>query len=126
MVKSIHGFNFSPPIHFDIDSTIYFYALVCLLDYMRGTSKRTLPPKIGNDRKRPSPSCRDKGRGGVDEGALCLSSLGYDPFASQNPDESHCHEDKHKAPTLPHLSLVGFLNAVGAGVERMKGGEWSG
>jgi hypothetical protein len=24
---------------------------------------------------------------------------------------------------LPRLSLVGFLNAVGAGVERMKGGD---
>src|SRR5689334_20990074 len=31
-------------------------------------------------------SCRDKGRGGVDEGALCLSWLGdADPFASHNP-----------------------------------------
>jgi hypothetical protein len=37
----------------------------------------------------------------VDEGALCLSSLGYDPFASRNPDETSYDEDKHKAHTLP-------------------------
>ena len=47
--------------------------------------------------------CRDKGRGWVDEGALCLSSSECDPSASRNPDESHCHEDKHKAPT--HLRV---------------------
>src|SRR5215469_101119 len=28
------------------------------------------------------PSCRDRGKGGVDVGALCLSSSGCDPFAS--------------------------------------------
>src|SRR5229473_3001799 len=36
-------------------------------------------------------SCRDKGRGGVDEGALCLSWLGCDLFAPRS------HQDKHKA-----------------------------
>src|SRR5258708_37309751 len=30
-------------------------------------------------------SCRDKGRGGVDEGALCLSWLGCDLFAPRSP-----------------------------------------
>ncbi len=39
----------------------------------------------GNDRKCPPASCRDKGRGGVDEGAWCLSSLGCDLFAPRNP-----------------------------------------
>jgi hypothetical protein len=33
----------------------------------------------------------------VDEGALCLSSLGYNHHARRNPDESHSHENKHKA-----------------------------
>src|SRR5229473_3599418 len=42
-------------------------------------------------------SCRDKGRSGVDEGALCLSSWGGDRLASGNPDHSSCHQDKHKA-----------------------------
>ncbi len=46
-------------------------------------------------------TCRDKGWGGVDEGALCLSSLRYDHAVLRNPDESRCDEDKHKAPTLP-------------------------
>src|SRR5258708_30487873 len=48
-------------------------------------------------------SCRDKGRGGVDEGAWCLSSWGGDRLASPNPDHSSCHQDKHKAPTLLHV-----------------------
>jgi len=39
----------------------------------------------------------------VDAGALCLSSSGYDHSASQNPCESHCEEDKHKAPTPLHI-----------------------
>src|SRR5712692_1384975 len=41
-------------------------------------------------------SCRDKGRSGVDEGALCLSSWGGDRVASRN-------QDKHKAPTRLHV-----------------------
>src|SRR5713226_6226595 len=48
-------------------------------------------------------SCRDKGRSGVDEGALCLSSWGGDRVASRNPDHSSCHQDKHKAPTRLHV-----------------------
>jgi len=47
--------------------------------------------------------CRDKEEGWVDERALCLSSFGYHPSASPNPDESCCNEDKHKAPTLPRI-----------------------
>src|SRR5713101_2787314 len=57
----------------------------------------------GNNRKCPPASCRDKGRGGVDEGALCLSWLGCDLGALRNPKGSRCHQDKHKAPTLPHI-----------------------
>jgi len=48
-------------------------------------------------------SCRDKGRSGVDEGALCLSWWGCDRLASGNPDHSSCHQDKHKAPSLLHV-----------------------
>jgi len=39
----------------------------------------------------------------VDEGALCLPSLGCDHLASPNPNESKSHQDKHKASTLPHI-----------------------
>src|SRR6266446_5879427 len=59
-----------------------------------------VPTESGN--VRPA-SCRDKGRGGVDEGAWCLSSLGCDHLASRNPNESKSHQDKHQAPTLPHI-----------------------
>ena len=52
---------------------------------------------------RLSASCRDKGRGGVDEGALCLSWSECDHLASRNPNASKSEEDKHKAPTLPHI-----------------------
>jgi len=52
---------------------------------------------------RVAPCCRDRGRGWADEGALCLSSDGYDMFASGNPDDSYSHEDRHKAPALPNI-----------------------
>jgi len=39
----------------------------------------------------------------VDEGALCLSSSECDHLASRNPNESKSDQDKHKAPTLPHI-----------------------
>ncbi len=68
-------------------------------------------------------SCRDKGRGRVYEGALCLSWWEGDHQASRNSGESCCHQDKHKAPTHPRirpLSLqddgvhfVSFPNLVG-------------
>ena len=50
-------------------------------------------------------SCRDNGRGRADEGALCLSSLGFDDPLGHHvtPTELRCHEDKHKAPTHPHI-----------------------
>src|SRR6266851_8437590 len=60
-----------------------------------------LPTESG--KVRPA-SCRDKGRSGGDEGALCLSSWwGGDRVASRNPDHASCHQDKHKAPTLLHI-----------------------
>jgi len=36
-------------------------------------------------------------------GALCLSSVGYDPRASPTPDESSGQQDKHKAPSHPRI-----------------------
>jgi len=62
---------------------------------------------------RVAPFCRDKGLGGVDEGALCLSSLGCDLFASRNPDESCCYEDKHKAPTRLRVRPLSLQDAGG-------------
>ena len=54
--------------------------------------------------ERPA-SCRDKGWGGVDEGALCLSwwrvpHLAGDP---QYLTAAWGEQDKHKAPTHPHV-----------------------
>src|SRR5581483_11881349 len=48
-------------------------------------------------------SCRDKGRGRVDVGVLCLSSSSIRNSAGHpvTPAESLCHKDKHKAPTPP-------------------------
>src|SRR5581483_6478823 len=47
--------------------------------------------------------CRDKGRGWVDVGAWCLSSLGCDHCASRNSNGIVCHQDKHKAPALSRI-----------------------
>ncbi len=48
--------------------------------------------------------CRDKGRGRVDEGALCLSGAGWSgQVRDGTPAEARCHQDKHKASTLPHI-----------------------
>jgi len=44
-------------------------------------------------------SCRDKGRGGVDEG-LVLVLVGV---LHEVPTGSRCHQDKHQAPTLLHI-----------------------
>src|SRR5216683_7851190 len=63
--------------------------------------------------KRRKPSCRDKGRSGVDEGALCLSWWGCDRLASRNPDHSSCQQDKHKAPTLLHVHPLSLQDAGG-------------
>src|SRR5712691_5551376 len=59
-----------------------------------------------------------QGRGWVDERALCLSSsnarnsLGH----HQNPEESPCHEDKHKAPSRPRIRPLSLQDAGDAGV----------
>src|SRR5579859_165723 len=55
-------------------------------------------------------SCRDRGKGGVDVGALCLSSCEGDPSALQNPTESYGNEDRHKAPALPHVRPLSLQN----------------
>ena len=78
-------------------------------------------------------SCRDKGRGGVDERALCLSSLGCDHLASRNPNESNSHQDRHKAPTLLHptpcpystLAHVYYLDTYGVLRRKWKGPLWN-
>src|SRR5216683_5965910 len=44
--------------------------------------------------------------------ALCLSSLGCDHLASRNPTGSRCHEDKHKAPTLPHIRPLSLQDPI--------------
>src|SRR5216683_2800532 len=51
-------------------------------------------------------SCRDKGRGGVDEGAWCLSWLGCDLVAPRS------HQDKHQAPTLPHIRPLSLQDPI--------------
>src|SRR5216684_1890399 len=54
-----------------------------------------------------SGSCRDKGRGGVDEGALCLSSLGCDLFAPRSPHWSALPPGQAQGPhPAPHPPLV--------------------
>src|SRR5581483_10799115 len=62
----------------------------------------------------PHASCRDKGRGRVDVGALCLSSWDSHPPTGHHviPTESRCEKDKHKAPSHPRihpLSLQGVI-----------------
>ena len=63
------------------------------------------------------PSCRDKGLGvGVlDEGALCLSSWVCDHLMGYHhtPGKSRCDEDKHKAPTLPHIRPLSLQDGGG-------------
>jgi len=59
------------------------------------------------------PSCRDKGWGSADEGALCLSWWEGDPSASRNPGESSRNEDKHKAPALPHIRPLSLQDGGG-------------
>src|SRR5579883_2159512 len=52
--------------------------------------------------------CRDRGWNRVDQGALCLSPLPTDPFASPNPNLSSGGPDRHKALSLqlsPSLPL---------------------
>src|SRR5579859_252443 len=56
--------------------------------------------------------CRDKGRCGMDEGALCLSpSCGGDLLASQHTTTNRiATRDKHKAPTLPSVHPLSLQN----------------
>src|SRR5579863_8626779 len=48
---------------------------------------------------RRASSCRDRGRGWADAGALCLSSCGYDPSAS--PDAGRMHRIATRTSTRP-------------------------
>ncbi len=64
-------------------------------------------------------SSRDNGRGRVDvgvldEGALCLSGVGWTGNAYRGtPTESHANEDKHKAPTAPRIGPLSLQNGGG-------------
>src|SRR5690348_11105836 len=55
-------------------------------------------------------SCRDREKGGADAGALCLSSSGCDSSVSHKPAESDGEEDRHKAPTHPHIHPLSLQN----------------
>jgi hypothetical protein len=46
----------------------------------------------------------------VDAGALCLSALQAEPFASPEPDASWDEADKHKAPTHPLIHPLSLLH----------------
>ncbi len=64
-------------------------------------------------------SCRDNGMMGGDDGALCLSGEGWSGNAChETPTETHCHEDKHKAPTLPHIHPLSLQSARKASVSK--------
>src|SRR5216683_6828338 len=55
-------------------------------------------------------SCRDKGRGGVDEGAWCLSWLGCDLFAPRSPQWIALPPGQAQGPhPAPHPPLVPTL-----------------
>src|SRR5581483_5134588 len=64
-----------------------------------------LPVENEKETKRPPQFCRDKGRGRVEEGALCLSSSDSRHRARHHkiPTEASCHQDKHKAPAHPRI-----------------------
>src|SRR6266446_4369462 len=63
-----------------------------------------VPTESGN--VRPA-SCRDKGRGGVDEGAWCLSWLGCDLVAPRSPHWSALPPGQAPGPhPAPHPPLV--------------------
>jgi hypothetical protein len=52
-----------------------------------------------------------------EEGALCLSSSssGHSVRHQVIPNESACHEDKHKAPTRPHIHPLSLQDTGDAG-----------
>ncbi len=71
------------------------------------------------------PTCRDRGKGRVDEGALCLSSSPPDSLVSGNPRKSDGEQDRHKAPTHPPihpLSLQDEGDPITAAAQRLAQG----
>ena len=48
----------------------------------------------------------------MDEGAWCLSSSGCDFLLHEVPKGSRCHQDKHKAPTLPHIRPMSLQDPI--------------
>ncbi len=52
----------------------------------------------------------------MDEGALCLSSWGWERLDSRNPDHSSCQQDKHEAPTLLRVHPLSLQDAGDASV----------
>jgi hypothetical protein len=60
-----------------------------------------VPTECSNRRK---PSCRDKGRSGVEERAWW--------GCSPNLDHASCQQDKHQAPTLLHVHPLSLQDAV--------------
>src|SRR5258708_15421507 len=84
----------------------------------------------GNDRLRIPGSCRDKGRGGVDEGAWCLSSLGCDRFAPRialPPGQApgpHPAPHPPLVPTGPHSVVNIHHVAHPVGVSSTRGRPW--
>src|SRR5579859_220446 len=57
--------------------------------------------------------CRDGGKGGVGEGALCLSSSQHDSAWFRNTGESHPHEDRHRAPSHPNIHPLSLQDGGG-------------
>ncbi len=51
----------------------------------------------------------------MDVGALCLSSFesGDSTRRHHTPEKSHCHADKHKAPTRPCIRPLSLLDGGG-------------
>ena len=54
-------------------------------------------------RYQPTASCRDRGRGGADVGALCLSCWPNESEAGGEAREADPDEDRHKAPSHPSI-----------------------
>jgi len=57
-----------------------------------------LDDRIGESRETPLLICRDRGKGRVDVGALCLSSSRYDSPRSSEVHESHPNEGQAQGP----------------------------
>src|SRR6266851_6010083 len=65
---------------------------------------------------RRKPSCRDKGWGGVDEGALCLSSLGCGLCAPRSPQGIALPPGQAQGPTHLRIRPLSLQNAGDASV----------